>query len=312
MGNHSSKSLKLENDKALKHRSRPNSFRKVVHPIDEIEYENQEKLIECSKPTNKIHANSRLDVELQKEVSSICSTDKTPSNHKDVDSFSIDDDLLNNTSNDVDSHIQSDQQNNFVQPCIWNLNMNCANEITHDSTKKKGKNPIEYKTTISSRKISDSSFDTCLSTSNFNIFSASTTSTKSSQPEDKVLKESLPRKIIQTRRALNEHSETKCSQSDENLANNLQIKKNKIDHSNTLTKKTSAQKIINKRLCSKKNNRLGEQSTKIKEIVTESISKEQKLHKRKRRRFNHKSQERYERALQGQIDPPSDYENLGK
>merc|ERR1712223_2309918 len=46
------------------------------------------------------------------------------------------------------------------------------------------------------------------------------------------------------------------------------------------------------------------------EISTESISKEQKLNKRKRRKFNHKSQERYERALQGQIDPPSDYENL--
>ena len=65
-------------------------------------------------------------------------------------------------------------------------------------------------------------------------------------------------------------------------------------------------------MCSKRNNRLREQSTKKEEICTESISKEQKLYKRKRRKFNHKSQERYERALQGQIDPPSDYENLGK
>ena len=291
---HSSKSLKLENDKALKHRSRPNSFRKVVHPINEIASENQEKLIECSKPTIKNNANSRIEVELQKEASSICSTDKTPSNYADVDSFCIDNDSLNNTLNDVESHIPSDQQNHFVQQSNLNLNMNCANEITPDSTKKIRKNPVEYKTTISSRKISDSSFDTCLSTSNFNIFSASTTSTKSPQPEDKVLNESSPRKIIRTRRALNE------------------LKKNKIDHSNTHTKKTSTREVINKRLCSKKNNRLREQSTKNEEICTESISKEQKLNKRKRRKFNHKSQERYERALQGQIDPPSDYENLGK
>lgn len=195
------------------------------------------------------------------------------------------------TTSLIDNNLNN-KSSNLIQSCTQRKSPTSSSKPVKLRKRKNHQNPIEHKTKNSPTAINESYFSCSSPTSKFCVYTNnSSINTKQTKDNDHCEKSAL--RIIQTRRACKTKEALKPNHVKQKLENNSNAKN--FDNDMYLANKQANDTI-----------------TKVVETLTASLTK-QKLKRKKRKRINSsKRHQRYISALNGNISPPSDADELGK
>ena len=268
--------LMMGYDSFLQHRSRSTGQQNVAHPHDEIELENQGKRQLSSSPIIIINGNTTVEDELYKESLVSSSVGST---------ISLMDKNLNK---------ENDKSLNLIPSSTQRKSPTSSSRPAKYPKRKNHQTPVEHKTKITPTEI-DESYFSCSSptTKKFKVYSNDSI-IKTKQAKDNDPSEDSPIRIIQTRKTRKTKEALKSNHTEKKLERDFKAKN--FGNDAYWTSKHANDTI-----------------TKVVETVTASLTKRQKLKIKKRNRINSsKKHQRYISALNGNISPPSDADELGK
>ena len=266
--------LRMGYDSFLQLKSRSTSQQNVAHPYDEIELESQEKLHLSSSTIISINGNATVKDELYEELPVSSS--------------------LGSTMSHIDKNLnkENDTSSNLIPSCTKRKSPTSSSKPAKFPKRKNHQNPIERKTKILPTAINESYFSCSSPTSKFSVYTNDSI-IKSKPAKNNDPSEDSPIRIIQTRGDRKTKLASKSNHTEEKLEPNFKTKSFGNDIYWT--------------------NKHANDTTKVVETVTASITKQQKLKRKKRNRSNSsKKHQRYVSALNGNISPPSDADELGK
>ena len=264
-------------DSFLQHRSQSTSQQNVAHPYDEIELESQGKRQLSSSTIISINGNATVEDELYKELPFSSSLGSTTS---------LKDKNLNKENN---------TSLNLIPSWTQRKSPTSSSEPAKSPRRKNHQNPVEHKSKVTPTAIDESYFSCSspITSKKFNVYTNDSI-IKTTQAKDNASSKDSCIRIIQTRRDRKTKEALKSNHTKQKLECDFKAKSfgNNIYWTNKHANDTI---------------------TKVVETVTASLTKQQKLRRKKRNRINSsKKHQQYISALNGNISPPSDADELGK